>query len=298
VDIVATTWRKYGHDRTYLSDPVGHRLGWLDNRTGELTVEAEEHRAALTEWSATHRMMAEAPSAPEPATPMPVTVPEAETLEFEPTFDDLATNRPGQGVRQQAESSLAEMRERSRFLTTVARVFDVKTDERAWRKGAEGEEAVGARLERLTPLGWHVLHSIPIGERGSDIDHLLIGPGGVWTINTKNHPGKKIWVADRTVMVSGHRVPYIRNSEFEAERVRTILSRHLGWEPFVKAALVLLTGTIVPDVTVKKAPEQVLILDRMDLPRVFKKSPLRIPPEGVEQIFEIARRSSTWSAVR
>ncbi len=69
------------------------------------------------------------------------------------------------------------MKERSKVGTFLARAFDVKTDERAFRIGANGEETVGARLEKLVKHGWHVLHSIPVGKGDSDIDHLLIGPG-------------------------------------------------------------------------------------------------------------------------
>jgi hypothetical protein len=148
---------------------------------------------------------------------------------------------------------------------------------------------------------------VPIGSKGSDIDHLLIGPGGVWTLNTKNHPGKKIWVSPRQVCVDGHVVPYLRNSEFEATRVRRILTEHLGWEPFVKAGLVLLTGSIIPDVTIKQMPDDVLILDRLDITRAFKKSPERLTPDGIAEIYELAKRSylalarrglAHWSSLR
>ena len=212
----------------------------------------------------------------------------------EPAWDDLSLNRPGQAAREQADAHLASMRERSRFWTGVFRVFDAKTDERAWRVGAQGEETIGARLVKLEEHGWRVLHALPIGERGSDIDHLLIGPGGVWTINTKNHPGKTIWVSPRQVRVAGQPVPYIRNSEFEAKRVRTILTSALGWEPYVKAALVLLTGTTVPQIKVKGMPEHVMVLNRLDVPRWFQRRETMLTPEQVDAVFEVARRSTTW----
>jgi hypothetical protein len=49
-------------------------------------------------------------------------------------------------------------------------------------RGAEGERKVGAILEDLGP-DWHVLHGVYLG-RG-DIDHVLVGPGGTFTIETK-----------------------------------------------------------------------------------------------------------------
>jgi len=54
-------------------------------------------------------------------------------------------------------------------------------------RGAEGERKVGAILEGLG-ADWHVLHGVWLG-RG-DIDHVLVGPGGTFTIETKSHPGR------------------------------------------------------------------------------------------------------------
>ena len=45
-----------------------------------------------------------------------------------------------------------------------------------------------SRLRLRTPR-WRVLHSVPV-EGGRDIDHVMIGPPGVVTINSKHHrPG-------------------------------------------------------------------------------------------------------------
>ncbi len=54
-------------------------------------------------------------------------------------------------------------------------------------RGATGEEHVGGLLERLGEEGWQVIHDASLG-RG-DIDHIAIGPAGVYTIETKSHPG-------------------------------------------------------------------------------------------------------------
>jgi hypothetical protein len=54
-------------------------------------------------------------------------------------------------------------------------------------RGAKGEEQVGGLLESLGSRGWHVVHDASLG-RGN-VDHILIGPGGVFTVETKSHPG-------------------------------------------------------------------------------------------------------------
>ncbi|HMC50316.1 MAG TPA: nuclease-related domain-containing protein [Solirubrobacterales bacterium] len=57
-----------------------------------------------------------------------------------------------------------------------------------WLRGAEGERRVGAVLAELTVDGWLALHGVSLG-RG-DVDHILIGPGGIFTIETKSHRGR------------------------------------------------------------------------------------------------------------
>jgi Nuclease-related domain len=57
-----------------------------------------------------------------------------------------------------------------------------------WQKGADGERLVGGVLESLHGEGWRVLHDISFG--GANIDHVAIGPGGVFTVETKSHPGR------------------------------------------------------------------------------------------------------------
>jgi hypothetical protein len=219
---------------------------------------------------------------------------DAERLAPPAQWTDLAQNRPGQAARGQADAELAAMRERSRVGTFIARAFDMKTDERAWRVGAGGEETVGARLEKLTKHGWHVLHALPVGDRGSDIDHVVIGPGGVFTVNTKRHPDKSVWVGRNTVMVNGYRTNYLRNSRFEGERASRLLTEAVGFPAVARPVLVFLTGSLFPDVTIKQAPDDVIILDRLDVLGAFKRAPHRLSTEQVELIFEQARRSTTW----
>jgi Nuclease-related domain len=54
-------------------------------------------------------------------------------------------------------------------------------------RGATGEEQVGGLLAGLADHGWHAIHDVSLG-RGN-VDHILIGPGGVFTVETKSHPG-------------------------------------------------------------------------------------------------------------
>lgn len=54
-------------------------------------------------------------------------------------------------------------------------------------QGNHGEIKVGAVLEEQGASGWRVLHDVSTG-RGN-IDHLLVGPGGILTVETKSQRG-------------------------------------------------------------------------------------------------------------
>ncbi len=53
-------------------------------------------------------------------------------------------------------------------------------------RGATGEEQVGGLLDGLGD-GWHAIHDASLGN--GNVDHILIGPAGVFTVETKSNPG-------------------------------------------------------------------------------------------------------------
>lgn len=55
---------------------------------------------------------------------------------------------------------------------------------RRWQWGAGGERRVGRALRPLERRGWLVLHDL-MKPRGGNVDHLVAGPGGAFTIETK-----------------------------------------------------------------------------------------------------------------
>ncbi len=62
-------------------------------------------------------------------------------------------------------------------------------------RGAQGEERVGGLLDDLARQGnrggdnrrWHIVHDANLGH--GNVDHIAIGPAGVFTVETKSHPG-------------------------------------------------------------------------------------------------------------
>jgi hypothetical protein len=60
-----------------------------------------------------------------------------------------------------------------------------RPDPQRWSRGAEGERATAALLERLPARKWVVLHDRRVPGSRANIDHLVVGPTGVWVVDTK-----------------------------------------------------------------------------------------------------------------
>jgi len=185
---------------------------------------------------------------------------------------------------------------------------------RAWEVGARGERAAGQMLARLDAVGWwgrlqghrsawRVLHSVTIrnanGEARGDVDHLVIGPPGVVTINTKHHPRGRVVVDGDEVTVNGRRTAYVARSRREAERARSMLAAALAadgrselGEVLRVHPLVLVVGTMP---NVRREPDGVPVIALQRLLPTVTRLPTGLSPPQVEAVFAVARREGTWT---
>jgi hypothetical protein len=58
--------------------------------------------------------------------------------------------------------------------------------------GWSGERAVGEELNKLMFNGYYVYHDFPKSNK-SNIDHIIIGPSGIYVVETKTRRKKKAW---------------------------------------------------------------------------------------------------------
>ena len=139
------------------------------------------------------------------------------------TADDLRLRAPASAVIAEALRVQADAAPRSAAARFLGRT-PLSPESRSWFLGAIGELEVGRVLDRLGDE-WLVIHAVPVGAAGSDIDHVVVGPAGVFTINSKYHEGMKVWVGGKTLMVNGQRTDHLRNAGFEAKRVTKLLTK-------------------------------------------------------------------------
>jgi hypothetical protein len=67
---------------------------------------------------------------------------------------------------------------------------------RMWHRGYEGERVVGELLEAGLSEKYHVFNDIRFPGRAANIDHIVIGPSGIFVLDTKNWRGTVAWAED------------------------------------------------------------------------------------------------------
>ncbi|MGH8890632.1 MAG: nuclease-related domain-containing protein [Acidothermaceae bacterium] len=298
-DWVLGRWTRYGQDRLYAKTPGGTQLGYLDLKTKLLHPEQPSDlpilEAAVAGYLDTlqpppgkHAVPERAPNRM-PADSSAVYIPRHETVDWH----DLSDTAPGAAAREQAQP----LKQATPIRTVVSRVLGVHTDERSWRIGADGEEAVGAQLAKLGP-SWRTNHAVRVGNKGSDIDHVVIGPPGVFTVNTKHHPDANIWVANNTFLINGHHHPYVRNSRHEAGRASRLLEAVAGRLVAVHGIIAVVGAA--GGFTVKEQPRDgaVYVVGRRYLTDYLARLPVQLSASDIDALYTLACRSTTWQPLR
>ncbi|ALO10022.1 NERD domain-containing protein [Streptomyces venezuelae] len=299
-DLTVNPWKRHGKDRLYVNLPDGTSVAWADRATKTVTIKVRQYQDealallrrhlgdGLTVGSSPSRTQGAAP-APPPRHPGPSTAnhPAGRPAPLPPLSpsEDLARNRPGARllgtIAERGPSTAQRLR---------AKLLRQPSEWDNWYAGLAGERRVGRELERLSPLGWRILHGIE-KSNGGDIDHLLIGPGGVFSINTKAHQGASVWVGDAMAKVNGGPPqPYGAASKAEADYVRKVLGRYCAFDVPVEPVLVF-----VGVVSLHRANAQGAVRVYQER-EVAALGPLtgRLTSEQVESVYAAARHRRAW----
>jgi hypothetical protein len=96
---------------------------------------------------------------------------------------------------------------------------------RTWRRGAHGERRTARLLDRLTRDGFVVFHDLAVpGNTSANVDHLVIGPSGVFVIDSKQWTGSVYQGADGLAWHNHYRLDRtLETVGWEAETVGRLL---------------------------------------------------------------------------
>jgi hypothetical protein len=162
--------------------------------------------------------------------------------------------------------------------------FRSSADTQAWRRGATGERRTARLLGPLERRGWAVLHDLAIPGSAANIDHLVIGPGGVIVVDSKRYRGRlrldrqgMVWHGRRLLVSALRRVLWAAD---QADEVLAIADIQV-------AAVVAVHGASVP----RGLPQAdgVTIVPARRLPDLLQALPPILGPERVAWLADRAR---------
>ncbi|MGZ0712600.1 nuclease-related domain-containing protein (plasmid) [Coraliomargarita sp. W4R53] len=160
-------------------------------------------------------------------------------------------------------------------------------ESRPWYLGALGELEVARVLDQLGP-GWLALHAVPVGSAGSagsDVDHIVIGPGGVFTINSKFHEGGNVWVESRRLMVNGQRTDHLRNAEYEARRAAKLLTHAAPHRVEVTPVIAIVAARRL---TIRERRDRVIVVSATSLPQWLQSRPTVLTAGDIAELSRLA----------
>jgi hypothetical protein len=162
--------------------------------------------------------------------------------------------------------------------------FQPSPDAVAWRRGAAGERRTARLLAPLERHGWAILHDLALPGSRANLDHLVIGPGGVFVIDSKQYRGRlgldpsgRLWHGRYPLG------PTLEVVSFEADQAAQILP-----DPGVAVVpIVAVHGAQVPWAEVVERGVPVVSARR--LPSMLRTLPALLGPERVAAVADQAR---------
>jgi hypothetical protein len=208
-----------------------------------------------------------------------------------PERNSLRGRVPG----QVAMSAIVETQLTTPPRSRLARLFGrsrLTPEARPFYRAALGELVVGDMLDNLGPR-WDVLHVVPVDVSGTDIDHLVIGPPGVFAITTETFPGQEIKVNGDFLAVGNQRFDDIAVARELGQKAAELLSAAAGRPIAVKPLLVVVTPTRL---SLRQQPDGASVIASNQLLHYLDKLDRTLAGAEVAFISDVADRHTTWRA--
>lgn len=178
----------------------------------------------------------------------------------------------------------------------VPRIFGVSPLTPASRvsyDGALGELLVGDVLENLGGT-WDVLHDLPLADIDQAervLDHLVIGPAGVFAVHVTNHTDRDVVIGADHLIVGGEELDDIQHAKADADAASRLLAAASGSPVRVRPLLVVVNPRRL---SVRVAASVVRVIPSSQLERFLSRAPRTLSGDEVARISDLADLATTW----
>lgn len=136
---------------------------------------------------------------------------------------------------------------------------DKLRESRVWHRGYEGERVVGELLEEGLSDKYSVFNDVRFPGRKANIDHIVVGPSGIFVLDTKNWRGTVAWAEDGETLLwngeaekKGVAKAILADALDVHEKLKTLTNRDF----FIKPILVFPLAKVVPRLNTKVELQQ------------------------------------------
>jgi hypothetical protein len=153
----------------------------------------------------------------------------------------------------------------------------------AWETGALGEERTGQILRSLEAEGFRAIHDRLIPGSRANIDHIVVGPTGVFVVETKSYTGKlsvrrgEVWVAGR------RKTGILSQAKREAAAVAAVVS------PVPVTPLICVHRADLG--WFKVEVEGIRIVGPREMVKLLRKAPVQLAPNQVAWLADRLERT-------
>lgn len=207
-----------------------------------------------------------------------------------PSLGVLSENFAGQNAVAVLMEQQSHVAPRS-FVRRIFGASPLNSVTRVLFDNALADVTVGETLDNLGSE-WVTVHAVPVSPGTTTLDHLVVGPSGVFVIDTRSHSGQAVWASQRTFMVSGIRHPHIRNMEYEMGRVERLLGAASNGAVEVSGILAVVDPKTL---TVRHKHRDVAVLPSAEIASWLRGERRVLSDADVQRIGAAAQTPATWT---
>jgi hypothetical protein len=168
------------------------------------------------------------------------------------------------------------------WMSAVSVLRSARSDPRRWARGAAGERRTAEILSDLPRRRWGVLHDLALPASRANVDHLVIGPTGVWLVDTKT-TREEVGVGWRSVRLGDRRIDP-GPTAWEASTVACVLGAEVR-------PVIALHSPRPPRLRRRgrRIGQRVRVVAAGDLPTYLRRGRQRLSGRDVQRLLEVAQ---------
>jgi hypothetical protein len=157
--------------------------------------------------------------------------------------------------------------------------FRPSPETRAWQRGAAGERHVARLLEPLVQQGWGVHHDLRVPGSKANIDHVVVGPPGIFVVDAKHYRGRLRLSRDGQLWHGRYLLaPTLSVTRWEADKLQAVI----GAADVAVTPIVAVWGAAVPYGQVSATG--VTVVPARRLPNLLRSLPPTLTPERAREV--------------